>query len=37
MDISRYIDTTGVHTGVHSRFGLSTLLSESLCKPRGLF
>ena len=33
---SRSIDATGVHTGVQSRCGLSTLLSESLGKPRAL-
>ena len=33
-DRSRSIDATGVHTGVQSRCGLSTLLSESLGKPR---
>ena len=36
-DGSRSIDATGVHTGVQSRCGLSTLLLESLGKPRGLF
>ena len=34
---SSSINATGVHTGVKSRCGLSTLLSESLGKPRGLF
>ena len=36
-DRSRYIDEAGVQVGVQSRCGLSTLLSESLGKPRGLF
>ena len=33
----RSIYVTGVHTGVQSRCGLYTLLSESLGKQRGLF
>ena len=36
-DIIGSIDVTGVHTGVQSRCGLSTILSESLSKPGGLF
>ena len=40
-DISDFIDATGVHAGVHVgvqiRCGLSTLLSKSLGKLRGLF
>ena len=36
-DRIRYIDATGVHTGVQSRYGLSMIISESLYEPMGLF
>ena len=36
-DIRKYIDVTGVNTGVQSRCGLYTFISDSLGKPKGLF